>query len=69
MYTYVSFFFPREDWKPVLTISSVIYGLQFLFLVSDFYRIPRWKGSHEVVVCGDIAAKSRQISQAPRAHA
>ncbi|CAI8020870.1 NEDD8-conjugating enzyme Ubc12 [Geodia barretti] len=22
----------REDWKPVLTISSVIYGLQFLFL-------------------------------------
>jgi ubiquitin-conjugating enzyme E2 M len=24
----------REDWKPVLSISSVIYGLQFLFLVS-----------------------------------
>jgi ubiquitin-conjugating enzyme E2 M len=23
----------REDWKPVLSISSVIYGLQFLFLV------------------------------------
>jgi len=22
----------REDWKPVLTISSIIYGLQFLFL-------------------------------------
>eukprot|EP00877_Chromochloris_zofingiensis_P000681 jgi/Chrzof1/10613/Cz05g05070.t1 len=22
----------REDWKPVLSISSVIYGLQFLFL-------------------------------------
>jgi ubiquitin-conjugating enzyme E2 M len=22
----------REDWKPVLTISSVVYGLQFLFL-------------------------------------
>ncbi|GAX84677.1 hypothetical protein CEUSTIGMA_g12098.t1 [Chlamydomonas eustigma] len=22
----------REDWKPILTISSVIYGLQFLFL-------------------------------------
>ena len=24
----------REDWKPVLTITSIIYGLQFLFLVS-----------------------------------
>lgn len=23
----------REDWKPVLSISSIIYGLQFLFLV------------------------------------
>ena len=26
----------REDWKPVLTINSVIYGLQFLFLVSGY---------------------------------
>lgn len=24
----------REDWNPVLTINSVVYGLQFLFLVS-----------------------------------
>ena len=24
----------REDWKPVLSISSIVYGLQFLFLVS-----------------------------------
>lgn len=24
----------REDWKPVLSINSVLYGLQFLFLVS-----------------------------------
>ncbi|KDD72943.1 hypothetical protein H632_c2706p1 [Helicosporidium sp. ATCC 50920] len=23
----------REDWKPVLTVGSVIYGLNFLFLV------------------------------------
>lgn len=23
----------REDWKPVLTTTSVIYGLNFLFLV------------------------------------
>ena len=22
----------REDWKPVLTVNSVIYGVQFLFL-------------------------------------
>lgn len=22
----------REDWNPVLTINSIIYGLQFLFL-------------------------------------
>lgn len=22
----------REDWKPVLTITSIVYGLQFLFL-------------------------------------
>jgi hypothetical protein len=24
----------REDWKPVLSINSIIYGLQFLFLVA-----------------------------------
>lgn len=24
----------REDWKPVLSINSIIYGLQYLFLVS-----------------------------------
>ena len=23
----------REDWKPVLSINSVLYGLQYLFLV------------------------------------
>jgi ubiquitin-conjugating enzyme E2 M len=23
----------REDWKPVLTVNSIIYGLQYLFLV------------------------------------
>lgn len=26
----------REDWKPVLTINSIVYGLQYLFLVSVF---------------------------------
>ena len=25
----------REDWKPVLSINSVIYGLQYLFLVGS----------------------------------
>jgi len=26
----------REDWKPVLTINSIVYGLQYLFLVCFF---------------------------------
>ena len=29
VYAYYTY---REDWKPVLTINSIIYGLQFLFL-------------------------------------
>ena len=33
--------FFREDWKPVLTINSIIYGLQYLFLVS-IYIILMW---------------------------
>jgi ubiquitin-conjugating enzyme E2 M len=24
----------REDWKPVLTVTAIVYGLNFLFLVS-----------------------------------
>ncbi len=32
----VSCSFSREDWKPVLTINSIVYGLQYLFLVSNF---------------------------------
>lgn len=27
----------REDWKPVLTINSIVYGLQYLFLVCIIY--------------------------------
>ncbi|WAR01871.1 UBC12-like protein [Mya arenaria] len=23
----------REDWKPVLTVNSIVYGLQYLFLI------------------------------------
>lgn len=34
----------REDWKPVLTINSIIYGLQYLFLVSR----AGWVGIGEV---------------------
>jgi len=28
----------REDWKPVLSINSVIYGLNFLFIVRPLLR-------------------------------
>jgi ubiquitin-conjugating enzyme E2 M len=28
----------REDWKPVLTVNSIVYGLQYLFLVSCLIR-------------------------------
>ncbi len=30
----------REDWKPVLNVSSVIIGLQFLFLVGGPLKCP-----------------------------
>lgn len=29
----------REDWKPVLSINSIIYGLQYLFLVSGLSAV------------------------------
>lgn len=29
----------REDWKPVLTVNSIVYGLQYLFLVSNLVLI------------------------------
>ncbi len=28
----------REDWKPVLTITAIVYGLNFLFLVRPQYK-------------------------------
>ena len=31
---YLPVFLFREDWKPVLTVNSIVYGLQYLFLVS-----------------------------------
>lgn len=31
----------REDWKPVLSTNSIIYGLQFLFLVRPFLPLDR----------------------------
>ncbi|KAI2593702.1 UBE2M isoform 3, partial [Pan troglodytes] len=37
----------REDWKPVLTINSIIYGLQYLFLVSR----NRWLGLGRLAFC------------------
>lgn len=27
----------REDWKPVLTVNSIVYGLQYLFLVRNSF--------------------------------
>lgn len=33
----------REDWKPVLTITSIVYGLNFLFLVrGSAYQLLCW---------------------------
>lgn len=40
----------REDWKPVLTISSVVFGLNFLFIVSSRNAACRWIRCH-VVKC------------------
>lgn len=37
-------FVSREDWKPVLTINSIIYGLQYLFLVSRVWGGGETKG-------------------------
>ena len=30
--SYLYFFDHREDWKPVLTINAIVYGIQYLFL-------------------------------------
>ena len=38
--------FHREDWKPVLTINSIVYGLQYLFLVRIFFFIS-WQKSFQ----------------------
>lgn len=37
----------REDWKPVLTINSIVYGLQYLFLVR-FFKVTR-EVSHQYI--------------------
>lgn len=37
----------REDWKPVLTVNSIVYGLQYLFLVCGYIF---W---HLVCMCMD----------------
>ena len=36
----------REDWKPVLSINSVVYGLNFLFLVRASGLIMPYCGLH-----------------------
>ena len=47
----------REDWKPVLSINSVIYGLQFLFLVSAWLSL-----SQSTVLSSHV----RVIQEAPK---
>lgn len=51
----------REDWKPVLTINSIVYGLQYLFLVSigiiyccGAFQSPRIAKPILVVQCSPI---------------
>ena len=39
----------REDWKPVLSINSVIYGLQFLFLVRRLFCRAHGRACHRQV--------------------
>lgn len=41
----------REDWKPVLTINSIVYGLQFLFLVSTRDVLPQQMHVLKCTVC------------------
>ena len=49
----------REDWKPVLSINSVIYGLNFLFIVrlceagpacSCLFVLPLWLCTARIIV-------------------
>lgn len=51
----------REDWKPVLSISSVIYGLQFLFLVSTTC-VPRATRQRAAKRCAPNAPRTRSAS-------
>lgn len=56
----------REDWKPVLTVSSVVYGLNFLFLV----RFRFWSPLSLAFVrapaaADDVAQKQNTQSEAP----
>jgi ubiquitin-conjugating enzyme E2 M len=37
----------REDWKPVLSINSVVYGLNFLFLVRSPAVVVSYKGNNQ----------------------
>ncbi|KAK6311520.1 hypothetical protein J4Q44_G00171840 [Coregonus suidteri] len=35
----------REDWKPVLTVNSIIYGLQYLFLTKEVVKSMKINGN------------------------
>ena len=38
----------REDWKPVLTVNSIIYGLQYLFLVKYCFIFSKCRIFHYI---------------------
>ena len=58
-HTYIHTF--REDWKPVLTINSIIYGLQFLFLEPN-PDDPLNKGESQIYFGVDLWYTSKDVT-------
>ena len=46
----------REDWKPVLSINSVVYGLNFLFLVRTSLCHIQWQERVPVPFIAPVSA-------------
>jgi len=44
----------REDWKPVLTINAIVYGLQYLFLEPNPDDPLNKEAANELQVSPDI---------------
>ena len=52
----------REDWKPVLTITAIVYGLNFLFLVRRAVRGQGGRGAGDFVracACACMCTRGR----------